>query len=143
MTFFIIHLTSAMKKKSSLLLILPLLISIAASSQSLTFCERVDGSGAPINSNTVFSVNKNGSPVTFYFVLPAGYNSSSINFDVYRLNQEKEVFHSTIKQPVSASQKSVSKQMTFYDAGTYRIYVFDDKDRQLAKGELTIKKSAQ
>ena len=131
------------KKSSVLLLIVWLFISLSANAQSLTFCERVDAAGSPVDSNTTFSVSKNGSPVTFYFVLPAGFNSTSVNFDVYRLDQQKEIFHSTIKQPVNASQKVVSKQMTFYDAGRYRVYVFDDKDKQLAKSELMIKKTAQ
>jgi len=120
-----------------------IVFSTAAFSQSLSFCEKIDAKGNPVNINTAFSVNKNGSPVSFIFALPAGYNGASVNFDIYRVDQEKEVFHSTMKQAVNNSQKTVVKQMTFYDAGKYRIYVFDEKDQQLAKSDLIIKKAAQ
>ena len=115
--------------------------SLAATSQSLTFCEKVDASGNPVNPNTVFSVKQNGSPISFFYILPTGYNGASVNFDIYKIDENKEVFHSTMKQAVNPAQKSVSKQMTFYDAGKYRIYVFDEKDQQLAKSDLVIKKS--
>lgn len=107
--------------------------------QSLTFCERIDAAGNPVNVNTVFTVSKNGSPVVFYFV-PGQAMNAALSFDVYAVNDGKEVFRSTLKQNGNGT-KAVSKQMTFYDAGRYRIYVFDENDKQLAKGDITIKHS--
>lgn len=113
-------------------------ISFTGHAQSLSFCQKLDASGNPANPSTEFTVGKNGGPVLFYFVPPQSFASASVNFDVYTLQEGKEVFKVTLKQSASGS-KAVAKQMTFYDAGRYRIYVFDDKDKQLAKGELTIK----
>ena len=117
--------------------------SVAAFSQALSFSEKLDGSGNPVDPGNVFTVNKNGSPISLYFTMPAGFTGTSVNFDIYRIDEGKEVFHSTMKQAVSPSQKSVVKQMTFYDAGKFRVYVFDEKDKQLAKSDLTIKRSAK
>lgn len=108
------------------------------SAQSLSFCEKLDGAGNPVNVNSVFTVGKNGSPVVFYFV-PAQVINAAVSFDVYAVNEGKEVFRSTLKQAGNGA-KPVSKQMTFYDAGHYRIYVFDENDKQLAKGDLTIRR---
>jgi hypothetical protein len=108
--------------------------------QSLTFCEKLDAAGNPVNSSTTFTVGKNGGPVIFYFVPAQGISSPTINFDIYFIERGKEVFHSTLKQATS-SNKPISKQMTFYEAGYYRIYVYDEKDKMLAKGELSVKRS--
>jgi hypothetical protein len=108
--------------------------------QSITFCEKLDAAGNPVNSSTTFTIGINGGPVIFYFVPAQGLSSPTINFDVYSIEKGKEVFRSTLKQATSGN-KPVSKQMTFYEAGQYRIYVYDEKDKMLAKGELTVKRS--
>ena len=130
-----------MKSQRALFLIAALLsISFASFSQSLTFCDKADAGGKPVNANSVFTVAKNGGPVTMLFTLPAASKLTSVSFDVYKIDNGKEVFQSTLKQPVNGSQNSVSKQMIFYNEGRYRVYVFDDQDKQLSKGEVLIKK---
>jgi hypothetical protein len=130
-----------MKSKRALFLIAALLsISFASFSQALTFCEKVDASGKSVNENTVFTVTKNGGPVTMRFTLPAAYKATLVSFDVYKIDNGKEVFQTTLKQNVTNSQNWVSKQMTFYNEGRYRVYVFDDQDKQLSRAEVLIKK---
>ena len=109
-------------------------------SQALIFCEKADMNGKAVNANTIFTVPKNGGPVTLLFTVPAASKPASVSFDVYRLDNGKEVFQRTIKQDVSASQKFVAKQVTFNDEGRYRVYVFDGSDKPLARSELLIKK---
>jgi hypothetical protein len=120
--------------------LIALLFTIPGFSQSLTFCDKVDGTGKAVNANSAFTIAKNGGPVTLLFTLPAGSRVATVNFDLYKIDNGKEVFQSTMKQPVNAAQGWVSKQITLYNEGKYRVYVFDDQDKQLAKGELTIKK---
>ncbi len=127
--------------KTTLIVSLITALSIAtnfSSAQKLTFCEKADASGNAINANTTFAVAKNGGPVTLLFNLAAGSKLSAVNFDLYKVVDGKEIYQSTIKQPISGSW--VAKQVTLYDAGKYSVYVFDDADNQLAKGELMIKK---
>src|SRR6476646_10776041 len=103
-----------MKSKRALFLIAALLsISFSSFSQALTFCDKADVSGKAVNANTVFTVAKNGGPVTMLFTLPPGSKFTSVSFDVYKIDNGKEVFQSTLKQPVNSSQNWVSKQMTF------------------------------
>ena len=106
--------------------------------QKLTFCEKADASGNPVNANTAFTISKNGGPVTLLFTPPLGMKLSSVNFDIYKIIDTKEVYQSSMKQPVTGAW--VSKQVTLYDDGKYRVYVFDENDKQLAKGDLTIKR---
>ena len=127
-------------KKNFILIIALLSVSIASFSQSLTFCEKTDASGKPVNANTQFTIGKNGGPVTLLFAFPATTKLTSVNFDLYKIENGKEVFQSTMKQPVNTSQNWVAKQVTLYNEGRYRVYVFDEQDKQLAKSELVIKK---
>jgi hypothetical protein len=126
----------------SLTLLFALAFSSGINAQKLSFSEKINSNGDPLNAATTFAVGKNGGVVYIHFVLPANFNGAQVNFDVYRLEAGgKEVFQSTMKQPVTAGKSTVSKQMTFYDAGQYRIYVFNEKDQQLGSGTLTIKQS--
>ena len=117
-----------------------LFVSEISFSQSLTFCDKTDASGKAVNANTTFTVAKNGGPVTMLFTTSPAAKLSTVSFDVYRLDNGKEVFQSTLKQPVTGGQNWVAKQMTFYNEGRYRVYVFDDQDKPLARAEVLIKK---
>ena len=130
-----------MKTKSVILFFFVCLLAAPAFSQTLVFAEKVDASGKAVNQNVMFAVGKSGGQVTFLFTLPSAANLPSVNFDLYKLEGGKEVYQSTMKQAVNANQKWVSKQVTFYNEGRYRVYVFDDADKQLAKAELTVKKA--
>ena len=130
-----------MNHKKNFILILALLaVSLTSFSQSLIFCDKADAAGKPVNANTQFTIGKNGGPVTLLFTFPASAKLNSVNFDLYKIENGKEVFQSTMKQPLNTSQNWVAKQVTLYNEGKYRVYVFDDLDKQLAKSELVIKK---
>jgi len=129
-----------MKSKLAPFIVALLLISEISFSQSLTFCDKADAAGKAINANTTFTVAKNGGPVTMLFTAPPASKLSTVSFDVYRLDNGKEVLVTSMKQPVAGSQNYAAKQMTFYDEGRYRVYVFDDQDKPLARAEVLIKK---
>lgn len=129
-----------MKTKFSGLTIVFFFCISLAHSQTLSFCERVNADGSAVNSYSSYTIEKNGSPVTFLFTVPTNATTQNVNFDVYRVMNGKEVYQSTVKQ--AASQKNwITKQMTFYQEGQYVIYVFDEKDKNLAKATLTVKKA--
>ncbi|MEO5675788.1 MAG: hypothetical protein ABIQ74_14190 [Chitinophagales bacterium] len=113
--------------------------SLDLSSQSLTFCEKADGFGKAVNQNTVFTIADNGGPVTILFTSPSNLNVTVVNFDVYKIDGGKEIYQSTMKQPLSA-QSWVAKQVTFYNDGKYCVYAFDEQDNQLARSEILIRK---
>ena len=72
--------------------------------------------------------------------MPNGINSSSITYDIFRLNETKaEIFESTIRQDVSPEYTWFSKEITFHIAGNYNVYVYDDKEKLLCVGRVTIK----
>jgi hypothetical protein len=106
--------------------------------QSLIFCKTADN-GRPVNAAQEFTVNKDGGKVTLLLQLPPSIHPSAVSFDIYKVKTGKEIFGSTVKQALEPGKNWVSKEVTFYDAGTYRVYAFDDKDNTITKGNLTIK----
>jgi len=119
------------------------LFSFAGKAQSLTFCKSVDKTGKSLGSSQEFTISKDGGKVTFLFQFSPSTTPmvSEISYDMYVLDKGKEVFNSTMQQAVNANQKWLSKEVTFYQAGTYRVYVYDEKDQLLTKGTVTIRQA--
>ena len=122
----------------SLSLVLLMTSAFHGSAQSLIFCKTADN-GRPVSSAQEFTVGKDGGKVTFLLQLPPSIHPSVVSFDIYKVQTGKEVFGSTVKQALEPGKNWVSKEVTFYDAGSYRVYAFDDKDNTITKGNLTIK----
>ena len=109
--------------------------------QTLTVCKSVDKDGHPVNAAQEFSVAKDGGKVVFLLQLPPAIHPAAVSYDVYKIDKGKEVFSSTLKQPLEPNKNWLLKEVTFYDAGSYRVYVYDDKDNQLTKANFSIKAS--
>ena len=110
--------------------------------QTLTFCKSVDKDGRAVNAAQEFTVAKDGGKVFFLLQLPATIHPTAVSYDVYKIEKGKEVFSSTLKQPTTPNINWLSKEVTFYDPGSYRVYVYDDKDTPITKATFTIKASA-
>ncbi len=109
-------------------------------SQSVTFCESVDSSGAPKSVSSTFTIGKNGGFVNALVTLPGGINSNFVTYDVYAVNENNnEEYESTIRQTVQPEFTWFSKEITFHKTGQYNVYVYDGKDRLLCVGRVTIK----
>ena len=110
-------------------------------SQKLSFCESIDSStGTPRKTSTTFTISSGGGFLHVLVTMPNGINSSSITYDIFRLNENKlETFESTIHQDVYPEYTWFSKQITFHTAGNYNVYVYDDKEHLLCVGRVTIK----
>ena len=127
-------------KKLSLISIL-IFASHLSHAQKLFFCEHVDSStGTPRKPSTTFTISSGGGFLNVLVTMPNGINSSSITYDIFRLNETKaEIFESTIRQDVSPEYTWFSKEITFHIAGNYNVYVYDDKEKLLCVGRVTIK----
>lgn len=131
-----------MKKLALLVSAIAYLLIVSIShSQTLTFCEGVDDSGAAIGASNTFKI-----PFTtggyFYFLvqLPKATNCKEVSYDIYQIKEGSENYYTSISQTGLTNEWTwFWKKATFYDAGTYRVYVNDCNGATLASSIVTIK----
>ena len=123
-----------------ILISLLLVFSLAhAHAQRISFCERVDEKGNAINASNTFAISKTGGSLNFLVNLPNEFGHAFAVYDIFMLDSlGKEKFDNTVKQAVQPSVMIFSKQIDFYRPGKYRVYVYNDYDKFLCGGELTV-----
>lgn len=95
-------------------------------SQTLDFCEEVSSNGEAIGSSSVFNIGKNGGYFNFLVKIPYRIGTSSVSYEVYKVDSDGyESYDNTIYQDVEPSWTWFYKQVTFYKAGRYNIFVYD------------------
>jgi hypothetical protein len=132
-------------KKLSLFSLFFLFLFIAAAdssySQTLYFCEGVDDDGYSIGSSSVFNIPSGGGYL--YFLVRMGgkrVGCYEVLYDIYRVDSDgKETFDNTIYQDVEPDWSWFWKKITFYDPGTYKVYVYDEDWQFLTSGKVKIK----
>ena len=117
-------------------------IANIAMAQTLTACKSVDKDGHAVNAGQEFTVPKNGAPVALLLTFSAAARPSAVNYDVYKVVNGKEVFSTSMKQPIEPGKSWFSKEIVFYDPGIYRVYAYDDKDNLITKTNFSIKQSS-
>lgn len=126
-------------KKIILAAILLFVFAGNSSSQSLQFCEDVNSDGVPIKASTVFNISSKGGYLKFLTTLPYRVGTSTVSYEIYRVNSDgTENFDTSIKQDVDPSWTWFWKEVTFYDSGTFNVYVYDSDRNFLASSQLTI-----
>lgn len=115
------------------------LLSNESNSQSLQFCEDVSSDGDPISSSSVFNIGTKGGFLKFLTKLPYRVGTSSVYYEVYRIDGDgNEKYDNTIYQDVDPSWTWFWKEVTFYDAGRFNIYVYDSAKNFLASSQIRI-----
>ncbi len=117
-------------------------IATASRAQSLTFCKSVSKEGQPAGVAQEFVLSKAG--VSLFFLFQFGTaKPSAISYDVYKIDKGKEIFSSTLKQLVVPGNNWLAKEVTLYDSGSYRVYVYDEQDKLLAQQGFRLKPATQ
>jgi hypothetical protein len=119
------------------------LISVAAFSgsvnaQTLYFCESVDSEGYPIGESSVFNISSSGGYLNMLVRLPYTVDTREVHYDVYKVYGGSENYSTTITQEVERNWVWFWKQITFYDSGKYKIYVYDGNNNILTSGSIQI-----
>ncbi|HNQ61944.1 MAG TPA: hypothetical protein PKJ62_06105 [Bacteroidia bacterium] len=130
-----------MKKIFGFFLFLFFTISVQTTySQKLTFCENVDGSGKISGASDVFTIGNSGGYFQLMVNMPGTVSSRHVLFDVYWVNPEsrKELFENSIRVPVDPNWTWFKKEVTFYKAGEYIVYVYNDQDHLISSGKVKI-----
>jgi hypothetical protein len=132
-------LPSANCRLPTLFIILFILIATASQAQRISFCEKVDEKGNPVNASKTFSINKKGGFLSFHVTLPAEVGHPSVTYDLFLVDSlGTEHYDNTFRQAVEPTNMIFWKQIDFYHPGKYRVYVYDDFDKFLCAGELTV-----
>lgn len=119
---------------------LMLSVSHSAISQTLYFCESVDDDGNPENESSTFTISDDGGYL--YFLVNLGYKvrSEYVNYDIFRVDSYgDEKFYKTLKQDTEYDWVWFYKKVTFYDSGTFNVYVYDEDDNLLVSDKVKIK----
>lgn len=108
--------------------------------QVLYFCEKVDQNGNPVNSSDKFYIDEEGGNLDFLVKLPYEINCIYVNYKLYDVDANgNETYNTTIKQDqVGLNWNWFWKEVTFYEAGTYNIYLYDCNDQIVTSAKLTV-----
>ncbi|RKY93197.1 MAG: hypothetical protein DRQ01_05325 [Ignavibacteriae bacterium] len=107
--------------------------------QSVYFCEDVDDDGYPIGSSSEFTISRDGGYLFILTRLAYECNTYEIIMDIFKVDRKgNEDFYDTYYIKSSPDWSWFSKKVTFYDRGTYIVYIYDEYRQQLASGEVYI-----
>ena len=129
-----------MKKFSTAILFIALLaITASLNSQTLYFCEDVDGSGYPIGESSTFNISRDGGWLKMLVRLPYDVNCRSVRYEVYRVDSYGyETYDNTIRQDTERDWRWFWQKITVYSTGKSNIYVYDCQDYLLTSGSIRI-----
>lgn len=107
--------------------------------QTLQFCENVSGTGESVNPSTLFNIDQKGGSLKMLTSLPYRLGSTQVIYDIYRVDPTgEEKYDNTIYQDSDAEWTWFWKEVTFYSAGRYNVYVYDRDRNFLTSGQVRI-----
>lgn len=104
--------------------------------QDVIFCEKVSKDGMPINPSSYFSISKSGGFFNVLVKYKTNIASVEATFDIYLMVDSVETFVNSVKMKVDPESTWFFKEITFYKAGVYHVYVYNEKDRFLGVGKM-------
>jgi hypothetical protein len=109
------------------------------SAQTLQFCENVSSTGEAISSSTLFNIDQKGGSLKMLTVLPYRLGSTQVIYDIYKVDPTgEEKYDNTIYQDSDAEWTWFWKEVTFYSAGRFNVYVYDRDRNFLTSGQVRI-----
>lgn len=126
-------------KLFSLAALLVLLSASTGLSQTLYFCEDVDDDGYPEGESSSFTIGRNGGYLYMLVRMGNECNTEKVYFDIYTVNSRgKEKFNNTLEMDTESNWAWFWKQITFYDDGTYNVYVSDEDGYPITSGQVRV-----
>jgi|SRR4030095_2220716 len=109
-------------------------VSERSNAQSIYFCEGVTSDGYAKGESDVFNISRDGGYLDVLVRLPYEVACRSVRFEVYKNgNYDNTIYLDTEKNWVW-----FYKQITFYSAGSYSVYIYDCFDYMLTSGTVRI-----
>jgi len=127
-------------KSLKLGIILFFLAKVSSAQYSLTFCENVNDSGKPLHPSNFFMVSPNGSALKFLLKADDGFKTDKMDFKIFYINDAgKEEEISKLAQKIEPKWNYIWKEVVFFDAGNYRVKVYDSKGAYLTSANINVK----
>lgn len=125
--------------KYILTVIVFLLCANVSFSQLLQFCEDVGTSGSPIGESSVFNISEKGGYLKFLVSLPFRVGTKAVSYEIYKVDDDGyETYDNSITQDVEPSWTWFWKEVTFYRAGRFNVYVYDGDRNFLTSSTIRI-----
>lgn len=131
-------------KKCILLSAFFFILKISAAQYSLTFCESVSADGVPQKAAISFAQKSAGNPVNLFVKADEGFDTDQVKFTIYFMNaegNEEEILK--LPQTVEPGWNYIWKEVQLFNAGTYRVKVYNAKGTYLTSANVTIKSSGK
>ena len=113
---------------------------IGFSQYSLTFCKEVSTEGKAQNASNTISTGKEGNPVKILVKGDEKLNVEGVEYRIFFVDDNgKESEISKLPQFVEPEWGFAWKKVTFYNPGTYRVKVYNDKGTYLTSANLNVK----
>ena len=129
----------SLRRILSAVLFLFIILGSFTEAQTVYFCESVDDDGYAIGSSSTFTIGREGGYL--YVLTRLGYvcDTYEIIMDIFKVDRRgNEDFYDTYYIDSSPDWYWFWKKVTFYDRGTYRVYIYDEYSQRLASGEVEI-----
>lgn len=128
-------------KKGLFVIILFVTAQTAFAQYTLTFCKEVSTEGkAQDASNSIIASDKAGNPVKILVHSDEKLNTMQVEYRIFFVDENgKETEVSKLPQVVEPDWDFAWKKVTFYDPGTYRVKVYNDKGIYLTSANLSVK----
>ena len=129
-----------MKCKSLMVLLFVFISVINIYSQSLYFCEEVDEDGYAVNSSSTFTIPEDGGSLNILCRVGYDVDVYSVEFRIYEVYSDgSESYDNTIYMDVEPDWIWFYKEIIFYRAGKFNVYVYTEDDDFLTSGTVKIK----
>lgn len=116
-----------------LVLVCSVFVTQVSFSQTLSFCRSVEAGSA--NS---FNIAEGGS-ILMAIHFNAGATTSHLQFEINQVvDGGSENYYSSIGTDVDYGVSAVNQPITFYNAGTYKVYVYDDSENVICSGVVSM-----
>ncbi len=111
----------------------------SVSAQTIQFCENVSASGEAITPSTLFNIDSKGGYLKILVNMPYRLGSNQVIYEIYEVDPDgAEKYDNTIYQEANADWTWFWKEVTFYKAGRFNVFVYDGERNFLTSGQVRI-----
>jgi hypothetical protein len=123
-----------------LLLLLWLAVALGAGAQTtFSVCVSANKDGKCEGESHEFDLYKDGGTLTFLLYNAQSLGTTQVNYKIYRKSSSgSESYETTISQNIESNWNYSWKDIDFFDAGTYRIKVYDSSDYYITENTIQL-----
>jgi len=109
------------------------------SAQTIQFCESVTGTGEAVSPSTLFNIDSKGGYLKILVTMPYSLGSDQVIYEIYEVDPDgQEKYDNTIYQDASSDWTWFWKEVTFYKAGRFNVFVYDRERNFITSGQVRI-----